>query len=179
MGRLPSSELTAAISAILHKHQAEIKALGLSFIGFKESAHNTLEEIHAAVAEIRARLPRRAFAAKSKRIYREVSLLRFGGRCQIYPDIVIVDLAGRATPQAEYDHFIGHSENGLDQGWIVSKKANRTLRNQRERYRPEFEIFQRELRAFLQNNGTLSSKRNLTGKPSPPDAAQLKVFDQI
>lgn len=177
MGRLnDSSELTQAISAILQKHHAEIRALGLSFVGFKDSAHQTLEEIQAAVAEIRSRLPRRAFPAKTKRIYREVSLLKFGGRCQIHPTVVIVDHTGRATPESEYDHFIGHSENGIDQGWIVSRRANRTLRNQREQYRPEFEIFQRELKAYL--NGTSPQPRPTSGllKPSPGGSDQIQIF---
>ena len=154
MGRpqQPSAELTQAISAILQKHHAEIRALGLNFVDFKGASIRAFDDIQTALTEIRSRLPRRDFPAKTKRIYREVSLFRFRGRCQIYPDILIVDPAGRVTEQAEFDHFVAHSENGLDQGWVVSRKANRTIRNKREQYRPEFAIFQRELRAHLRGN---------------------------
>ena len=74
------------------------------------------------------------------------------GKVAIYPGIRVVDHAGRLTDDGEYDHFIHHSENGIDQGWIISKKANREMIGNRQKFEPEFRIFQRELNAYLTEN---------------------------
>jgi len=154
------------------------RQIGLQFDKIKSTAEN----ISADVIDIKNRLPRREFSAKTKRLFREVCLMRLGGRCLIYPKIKIVDRKGNITKDGEYDHWLNHSENGHDQGWIISKKANRTMKDNRQKYRPEFEIFQRELSSYIdqcvlkaqlenENNKRLSSIRE---RAAP--GAQMNLF---
>lgn len=148
----------ATVEALLKKNASELKELSL----FKET-HQKLEKIESTVIDIKSRLPRREFSAKTKRLFQEVSLIKFGGRCLICPEIRVVDDAGNITDEGEYDHFYNHSENGHDQGWIISKKANRAMKDNRQKYRPEFEIFQRELSEYL-NEKRLSSAWHSRGR---------------
>lgn len=153
------------------------RQIGLQFDKIKSTAEN----ISADVIDIKNRLPRREFSAKTKKLFREVCLMRLGGRCLIYPKINIVDQKGNITKDGEYDHWYNHSENGHDQGWIISKKANRAMKDNRQRYRPEFEIFQRELSSYVdqfvlkaqlenENNKRLSSIKE---KATPGNQLQL------
>jgi len=170
---------TALMSTMLERKSAEIEQIGKDLTVFKGAAQ-TLEKIESTVVDIRSRLPRREFSAKTKRLFREVSLIKFGGHCLIYPRIRIVaietasrcrdggpagqglrivDRAGNITEDGEYDHFFNHSENGQDQGWIISKKANRAMKDNRQKYRPEFEIFQRNLNSCLNEKRMSATER--------------------
>ncbi len=100
--------------------------------------------------------------------------MRFGGRCLIHPGIRVVDGAGNITEHGEYDHFFNHSENGQDQGWIISKKANREIKDSRQRYRPEFDIFQRELRAYLGTAAVRIVREPNLSNPIPKE--QMALF---
>ncbi len=161
---------------MLERKNAEIEQIGKDLTVFRGAAQ-TLEKIESTVIDIKSRLPRREFSAKTKRLFREVSLIKFGGRCLIFPKIRIVDRAGNITENGEYDHFFNHSENGQDQGWIISKKANRAMKDNRQKYRPEFEIFQRELNSYLNEKRLSLAERlvRMAGKRTGP-GDQMRLF---
>lgn len=148
-------EATAELREFMKELKQILKRNDKTLSIVKDLTHlglSKISDVTEKVVDIRSRLPRRAFSSKTERLFREVSLIKFGGRCQIYPDIRIVDYAGNLTTEGEYDHFFHHSENGQDQGWIVSKRANREMKGNRQKYEPEFRIFQRELSTYIQEN---------------------------
>lgn len=136
-----------------------------------------ITDVNDKVVDIRSRLPRREFSSKTKQLFREISLIKFAGRCQIFPKIVIVDDTGDMTPEGEYDHFIHHSENGPDHGWIISKKANREMKGSRQKYEPEFKIFQRELDAYLTENRIRMQYMPPPGAKKPVRGGQIGLFN--